>query len=158
MDRRTFGIVAMGAVTGWTGCLSSGTPGSTSTATPTATLPESVTSADFSITAHSENDPMPPTIEYLPEETQVRITGTLWEGSLCDEARLASLSYDDQHDELTATVEVVQDQTGNCPDSLGSATYELLISFQSELPDSVTATHRDVFDETEKTTKENPGE
>lgn len=149
MDRRTFGVLAVGAVTGLTGCPSLGTTTS-DPETTTQTLPEPVESVGFSVTAKSENDPAAPTIAYLQVESQVRISGTLYSGTPCYETRLESLSYDEESDALTATVDLEQVRT-SCPDSLGTSTYEIRVSFQSALPESVTARHRDYFDETETT-------
>jgi hypothetical protein len=155
MDRRAFGVLAVGILAGSTGCVSVFDTESGGRTTP-QTLPELVTSIDFSITAEGENQPESPTITYLPEETQVRITGTMLAGNPCHEASLESLSFDEQTSELGILIEVEKVRS-NCPDSLGTDTYELLVSFRSTVPDSITATHRDSDGETATTTKKNPG-
>ena len=155
MDRRTFGVLAVGTLTGSTGCVSLLDNASSGRTTP-RTLPEPVTTVDFSITAESENQPEPPTITYLSEENQVRVTGTMLAGNPCHEASLESLSFDEESSALTVQIGVEKIRSNSCPDSLGSETYELLVSFRSTVPDSITATHRDSDGETATTTKEKP--
>ena len=155
MDRRTFGVLAVGTLTGSTGCVSLLDNASSGRTTP-RTLPEPVTTVDFSITAESENQPEPPTITYLSEENQVRVTGTMLAGNPCHGASLESLSFDEESSALTVQIGVEKIRSNSCPDSLGSETYELLVSFRSTVPDSITATHRDSDGETATTTKEKP--
>jgi len=153
MDRRSFGALTVGILAGSTGCLSLFDTESSGRTTP-QTLPETVATVDFSITAEGEQ-PESPTITYLPEETQVRITGTMLAGNPCHDASLESLSFDEQNSELTIQIGVEKVRSG-CPDSLGTDTYELLISFRSTVPDSITATHRDSDGETATDTEKKP--
>ena len=154
MDRRAFSVLAVGTITGSTGCVSLLDNASSGRTTP-RTLPEPVTTVDFSITAESENQPEPPTITYLSEENQVRVTGTMLAGNPCHEASLELPSFDEESSALTVQIGVEKVRS-NCPDSLGRDTYELLVSFRSTVPDSITATHRDSDGETATTTKEKP--
>ncbi|WP_338729471.1 hypothetical protein [Haladaptatus sp. DJG-WS-42] len=114
-------------------------------------LPAQVESVDFTIVAEGADEPVFPTIVFVPTEQQIRITGTLWGGNSCYETRLRSIEYDTQADALTTRVGVTRVRS-TCPDSTGTDTYELLITMQSQLPTVVTATHSDAEDNSATTT------
>lgn len=151
MKRRSLlSLIAAGAI-GSAGCVAQ-TSGGNPTETPTSTdMPEQVKSVKFSILEEGAESPEAPTIEFVPSENQVRIIGTMWAGNPCHEAHLESLTYDDQNDKLDVLVTVKKVQSG-CPDSLGTDTYEVLITMQSQLPETVTATQKDIDGESETTT------
>jgi hypothetical protein len=151
MKRRAFlSLVAVGAI-GNAGCVAQ-TSGGNPTETPTSTdMPEQVKSVEFSVLEEGAESPAAPTIEFVPSKNQVRITGTMWAGNPCHEAQLESLTYDDQNDKLDVLVTVKKVRSG-CPDSLGTDTYEVLITMQSQLPETVTATQKDIDGESETTT------
>jgi len=77
----------------------------------------------------------------------------MWTGNPCKEARLKTVAYDSKADGLTVLIGVGEKPfTFGCPDSLGADTYEAVIAFDSRLPKTVTATHRDFQGETATTT------
>lgn len=151
MKRRTLlPSIAVGAI-GSAGCVAQ-TSGGDPTNTPTPTdMPEQVESVEFSILKEGAESPAAPTVEFVPSKNQIRITGTMWAGNPCHEAHLESLTYDAQEDELDVLVHVKKVRSG-CPDSLGTDTYEVLITMRSRLPETVTATQKDIDGESETTT------
>lgn len=151
MKRRALlSLIAAGAI-GSAGCVAQ-TSGGNPTETPTSTdMPEQVKSVKFSILEEGADSPEAPTVEFVPSKNQVRITGTMWAGNPCHEAHLESLTYDDQNDKLDVLVTVEKVRSG-CPDSLGTDTYEVLITMRSRLPETVAATQKDIDGESETTT------
>jgi hypothetical protein len=151
MKRRALlSSIAVGAI-GSAGCLAQ-TRGGNPTNTPTPTdMPEQVESVEFSIREEGAESPAAPTVEFVPSKNQVRVTGTMWAGNPCHEAHLESLTYDDQNGKLDVLVTVKKVRSG-CPDSLGTDTYEVLITMQSQLPETVTATQKDIDGESQTTT------
>lgn len=118
-------------------------------------MPEQVKSVNFTITEKGAMDPTSPKVSFDPSKNRVRIEGTMWAGNACHEATLESMSYDAKVDELSVLVAVKKVDSG-CPDSTGTNTYEVKITLQSHLPETVTATQRDAEKKTETTTASPP--
>lgn len=146
MKRRAFlSLVAVG-VLGSAGCVDQTNGGGSNIDTP-----EQVESVESSILKEGAESPEAPAVEFVPSKNQIRITGTMWAGNPCHEARLESLTYDAQNEELDVLVGVKKVRSG-CPDSLGMDTYEAVITMQSRLPETVAATQKDSYGESEPTT------
>ncbi|WP_435362125.1 hypothetical protein [Haloarchaeobius sp. DFWS5] len=152
MRRRTFASAALLGLVGTGGCLSRGDDGGVTT---DVRVPEQVTAVEFDITDKGAGDRGPPIVEFRPDQSQVVVTGTMSAGNPCHEARPTDLSYDDPSETLSVAVGVEQVRSGDCPDSLGTNTYELRLSLEP-LPDVVTARQTDSDDDTTETTEQRP--
>lgn len=74
-------------------------------------------------------------------------------GNACQGAQLETVTYDFQTGELSVLVGVRKEPLfSTCPDANGQETYEVIIKFNSQFPESVTATHRNNWEETFTTT------
>lgn len=156
MNRRSLlSLVAVGAA-GTAGCLSNSKNSDETDLTSQIEVPEQVESVDFSIPEKGSGRVTPPTLEYTPSKKRVRITGTMEAGNPCKETRLDSLHYDTSTDELSVLVAVKQIRSGPCPDSLGTDTYEVVITMESRLPETVIATHRNFQNKSRTTTSSAP--
>ncbi|WP_265111156.1 hypothetical protein [Halosolutus halophilus] len=159
MKRRTLLFLVVAGAGGTAGCLSRTSGGNRTTdSNPNAAntsnqidMPEQVESIDFSILEEGADPLAGPTIEFDSAKNQLRITGTMWAGNPCHEARVDSLHYEKQTNELEVLVAVEKVRSG-CPDSLGTNTYEVVITMSSELPETVTAMQEDSEGASETTT------
>lgn len=137
MNRRTFVVGAVGSLAVGSGCVERSSSGNDEPAT------RGITSREFTITDSKPEGPFDdePSVAFDPQAGRVTVTGKMWEGNPCKEARLETATYDESTETLDVTVGV--EKTGeNCPDSLGAIAYRATIGFGDSLPRTVTATER----------------
>ena len=137
MNRRTFVVGAVGSLAVGSGCVERSSSGNDEPAT------RGITSREFTIIDSKPEGPFDdePSVAFDPQAGRVTVTGKMWEGNPCKEARLETATYDESTETLDVTVGV--ERTGeNCPDSLGAIAYRATIGFGDSLPRTVTATER----------------
>ncbi len=140
MNRRAFSSLLLSSLTLGAGCSSLGND------TQRIYKPQEVGSIEYSTDSASESNTTPE-VEFIADDDQIRITGTAESGNPCHELVLDSLTHHTTENILYSLV-VPAKLGSRCPDSLGSETYELELTFASELPQTVRAEHRNIFGET----------
>ncbi|MFD1587863.1 twin-arginine translocation signal domain-containing protein [Halorientalis brevis] len=110
---------------------------------PTTTVEDGLVNQSFTVTdTGSGTERHDATVDFDADKTEVVVTGTIPGADGCTTAELGEVTYDEQADHLSVTVQTIDVPTSDaCTQAIVEIDYEARFTFAESLPSQVSVTH-----------------